>query len=93
MVLQKLKAVSFKPGDLVLHPIDLRIMFRTPQDGRVLLDGIDPLPLARERKGDGIPSSAGKRIYQNAPSSGGRTGNVLGDFTVVIVLALTSRRE
>jgi hypothetical protein len=57
-----LKAVTFKPSDLVVNTIDLRIMLCTLQDSRVLLNSIDAFPTIGSGKSDGIPAGASKGI-------------------------------
>lgn len=80
LILQNVEAVTLKPGDLISHPVDLGIVFGAPQDSRVLLDGVDALPLPRECKGDGVTPRAGESIDQDAAPGGYGAGYVICDF-------------
>lgn len=82
MVLQDLEAVALEPGDLVLHSVDLGVVFGTLENGRILLDGIDALPFASLCECDGVAASAGKAIHQDTAPIWSSLSEMCCDFAV-----------
>lgn len=81
LILQNVKAVSLKPGDPISDPVDLGVVLRAPQNSRVLLDGVNALPLPGERKCDGVSSCTGEGIDQDPTLGGSGAGDMICDFT------------
>lgn len=93
LVLQNLKTITLKPGDLILNSIDFSIVFGASQDSRVLLNGIDSFPFPSQGKSNSVPTSSRKCVDENTASGWRRLGNLLCYFTVIFVSALVQRQN
>lgn len=69
LILENLETIAFEPSDLVLHPIDFRIMLCALQHSGVFFDRVDSFPFSGQSKCNGVTSCASEGVHENtAPS-------------------------
>ena len=69
LILENLETIAFEPSDLVLDPIDFRIVFCALKHSRIFFNRVNPFPFSGQGKCNSVSACASEGIHENlAPS-------------------------